>query len=124
MFPVKDGTFRVMHKTVTDWLCSEESGIYRIDSSMLQRAGHQLAEYCKKKISHLLLTKETSDTLDTTGGYVLRHTVSHLLDDKDASAVDLLTDFRYLMARVEDIDRLQAEMDRAVSCLPDIKDGT
>ena len=101
LFPVREGRFQVMHKSVVDWLRDpKRSGqLHCVEQKDLDAAHRQLATQLLSQSRQL---SNASEAIKSSELFSLRHAVVHLVEaDMIASATELLLDFQWLLLRAK-----------------------
>lgn len=102
LFPVRDGSFRVLHKSVVDYLLrvDKKNQPFEVRADQVQGAHTTLASACNQ-----VLDDQTSTDIKVDWPYSLRHIIAHSCSagtDADTErAVQLACDFSHLAARAE-----------------------
>ena len=103
LFPLRDGRFSVLHKTVIDWLTKKErkGQRFHISATMKQEAQEKLARHC------LSLVEEGKDLFPPFKKYPLRFALVHAREVPNNESIreraaSVLLNFPYLLRRVED----------------------
>ena len=100
LFPVREGRFQVMHKSVVDWLRDQKrlGQLYCVEQKDLDAAHRQLATELLSQSRQLSSASEASKS----DLFSLRHAVVHLVEaNMIDSATELLLDFRWLLLRAK-----------------------
>lgn len=112
LFPVREGRFEVMHKSVVDWLrdTSRVGQSYNLDMEDVTEAHRELAN------EFLTISQNNlhHNNHDTEASYALRHVVFHFCEAQQGTQVhDLVCTFEFLFIRskhpadlIEDVVRL------------------
>ena len=101
LFPVREGRFQVMHKSVVDWLRDQKrlGQLHCVEQKDLDAAHRQLATQLLSQSRQL---SNASEAIKSSELFSLRHAVVHLVEaDMIASATELLLDFRWLLLRAK-----------------------
>ena len=105
LFPVREGRFQVMHKSVVDWLRDQKrlGQLHCVEQKDLDAAHRQLATELLSQSRQLSsASSESSKSLGKSELFSLRHAVAHLKEAKMFdSATELLLDFRWLLLRAK-----------------------
>ena len=100
LFPVREGRFQVMHKSVVDWLRDQKrlGQLHCVEQKDLDAAHRQLATQLLSQSRQLSSASEASKS----DLFSLRHAVIHLVEaNMIDSAIELLLDFRWLLLRAK-----------------------
>jgi hypothetical protein len=104
LFPVREGRFQVMHKSVVDWLRDQKrlGQLHCVEQKDLDAAHRQLATELLSQSRQLSSASEASKSLGKSDLFSLRHAVVHLVEaNMIDSAAELLLDFRWLLLRAK-----------------------
>ena len=107
LFPVREGRFQVMHKSVVDWLRDQKrlGQLHCVEQKDLDAAHRQLATELlsqSRQLSSVTGMSEASEPLGKSELFSLRHAVAHLKEANMLdSATELLLDFRWLLLRAK-----------------------
>jgi hypothetical protein len=107
LFPVREGRFQVMHKSVVDWLRDQKrlGQLHCVEQKDLDAAHRQLATELlsqSRQLSSVPGMSEASKSLGKSELFSLRHAVAHLKEaNMLASATELLLDFQWLLLRAK-----------------------